>query len=781
MTWLKGRVGAAYYNIVTSELFVMDDVIEDDFNYCITRTLYRQCQPRYVITSSGCPEAFTNVLKKLIVKDTVASSMSSGSGLDRGAQVALKILSKNANTFEDCVHRVNLLHLTSEPEGMSSNERITFLNSVLNYNSKLMIHALGMLLKYIDINWGKLALDPNGEAVYLYVNYVRLRDLVMMEEETYKELNIMQTKYHPSLFKFGASVKHEGMNLFTLLNRCQSRIGVKYLWRLMQQPTRDVSVLQDRFRVTEFFLNPDNRNLFESLRSSLKNLVRLTPALLNRYATPLAKPHDWKKLSGTLSSVMHIGELCDSCRTSATIFSRVANSVTRHMHQSRYFIDYIVDHEMSKHQGKFAVRAGVDTELDELNDLRKSLPDMLAEYVLKDMPGLPDSVDTAKLIYLPDIGFLLGITGWIGEPPEEVEIQGLEFKCSIGGIRHYKSATARELDESVGDILCRITHRQSVILMKLIDFISEDIVSIAKAIECCAELDALMSLSTLARDHNYTQPRMVKSHLIDIKSGRHPLRELFSQYVPNDTQSGEGSSLIKIFSGPNACGKTAYMKQTALIVYMAHIGCYVPASSARIGVITNILTQIPSMESSCYNASSFLVDLRQINNILYSSTPNSLIIMDEFGRGTAEIDGLALLAGVLTNFIKRENYCPHIFVATHMHRIASILPENPIFELQMFEYIFSEDNSLVFLYKVTSGCVEKSFAHEVARSVGLQDDVLVEAGEIFEAMRWGGRPSTKPQEDGRILMRRIATVSMEGEQGAGKLKDLIKDAMTRIL
>nr|XP_011314658.1 PREDICTED: mutS protein homolog 5-like [Fopius arisanus] len=779
ITWVNGRVGAAYYNIVTSELFVMEDIIEDEFNYCITRSLYKQCEPRYVITSSGSPDAFINILKKLIIKDTADTSFSSSSCVDQASQVVLKILPKNANTFDDCINRVNLLKLRSEPKEMSNTERIIFLQSVLNYTSRVMIHALGMLLKYIDTNWGKIALDPKGDANYLYINYIRLQELVMIEEETFKELNIMQSKYHPSLFKFGMSIKHERMSLFTLLNRCQSRIGVKYLWRLMQQPTRNIRVLQERFRVTEFFLNPDHTNIFESLRKGLKNIVRLTPALLNRYSTPLAKPYDWKKLSRSFSSVIHIGELCDIYRDSADVFRKVADSITRHMHQSRYFIDLIVDHEMSKKLEKFTVRAGVDNELDELNAVKRSLPDMLAKYVEKDLQLLPNSVKSAKLIYLPDILFLLGITEWVGDSPAGVEIEGMEFKCCIGGIRHYKSATTRELDESVGDIQGKIHHRQSIILMKLISFIDEDIGSLLKSIECCAELDALMSLSTVARGHNYTQPKMVKCHVIDIKDGRHPLQELSSQYVPNDTQSGEDHSLIKIFSGPNACGKTAYMKQTALIVYMAHIGCYVPASSARIGVITNFLMQVPSIKSNSYNASSFLVDLRQVNSILYSSTPNSLILMDEFGRGTAERDGLSLLAGIIYNFIKRKNYCPHVFVATHIHRIHTVLPPDPIFEMQMFDYMLNEENNaLVFLYKVIPGCVKKSFAHQVARSMKLQNDVLAEAVAIFEIMTMGQIPGVNPEDDGRVMMRRIANLS-NGQDQPGKIKDFIRTAMAR--
>lgn len=193
----------------------------------------------------------------------------------------------------------------------------------------------------------------------------------------------------------------------------------------------------------------------------------------------------------------------------------------------------------------------------------------------------------------------------------------------------------------------------------------------------------------VARDHNYVKPEMIKAHAIEIKRGRHPLRELTGNYVANDTLSTDESSLIKILTGPNACGKTVYMKQIALIVFLAHIGCYVPAESAIIGIVTHILTQMPSMESIAENASSFLINLRQTNDILYSSTPNCLIIMDEFGKGTTELDAMALLTAIITSFIERKNYCPHIFVATHIHRVVELMPLTQLVQAQVLIIILS--------------------------------------------------------------------------------------------
>ncbi|KAF7996470.1 hypothetical protein HCN44_002102 [Aphidius gifuensis] len=770
LIWSKGKLGAASYNMSTSVLSVMDDIVEDTFNFNITKALYMQIQPRHVVTTSGTPDDFQSILKKLIIKDSfnnqkeqsTSSSSSTPSSIDQVSQVSLNILNKNQNDFEYCYHRVKLLKLSSEPDDTTNAERITFLNSVLNFDSSLMIHGLGLLLKYLDENWSKLTLNPSEQIEYLYINSIMLNDLVMMDEDTFNVLNIMQSKFHPSLFKYGSCSIEVGMNLFTFLNRCQSRPGVQHLWRLMRHPTRDINIINERHKIIEFFMNPNNENFYKNLKSSLKQISRLTPAVLKRYKTPQAKPADWKKFSKTISHLTIIGEICNRCKDVSKIFETVANSINDDIHRVRYFIDYIVDHDMSKQQGRFIVMDGVDPQLDELNYRKQCLPKLLTEAAEKELKNLPNIINGFRYVYLPGIGYLVVITEWNNHaPPEEPEeIPGLEFVFSSNGTRHYKSNGARELDESTGDIVRMITCREKQIMLRLIEFVSKYIGTILKAIENCAELDAVLSLADVSRDQNYVKPEIVMQHIIDIKEGRDPLYELFGNYVANDIISGDNSSCIKIFSGPNACGKTIYMKQIALIVYLTHIGCFLPVKSATIGIVTHILTQMSSVQSISEDASAYLIDLRQINNIIYSSTPNSLILMDEFGRGTSEIDSLAILTSILKGFIDRGNSCPHVLCATHIHRVAELLPLSPIIKLQTFEFIVDSKKQVTFLYRLISGKSGKSFAHTVARSTGLSDTIVDRAEKLFEYMKKGGLPKCNPDEDRRNILKYIAEIKL---------------------
>lgn len=209
----------------------------------------------------------------------------------------------------------------------------------------------------------------------------------------------------------------------------------------------------------------------------------------------------------------------------------------------------------------------------------------------------------------------------------------------------------------------------------------------------------------MARDYNYTKPNVTKSKIIDVVEGRHPLMECATTFVPNDIRSGNGKSLIKVITGPNSCGKSVYLKQIGLIVFMAHIGCYVPARSATIGTISRILTQMSNTESIGLNASSFLQNLRQVEKYLYSfetkgkgskrryefqinvalhaSTSDSIVITDELDRGTSEMSGLSLVAAILNTFAERDSDCPHVFAATHAYGVLALLPQISLIEIQV--------------------------------------------------------------------------------------------------
>ncbi|XP_072755327.1 mutS protein homolog 5-like isoform X2 [Anoplolepis gracilipes] len=744
MIWSNNQLGAAYYNILTSELFVMDDTYDDNIHFNITKTLYKQCQPRYVVTISGTSDEFLTTIETLVTSETSSElNRSQGTSSTGPMQVSLRVMRKREHGFDRCYHRVRCLKLESEPVNANNVERLIFLQGLLNFKSIVMIHALGLLLIYIDQHWNNIALDPSGRPSFASLTSVTLRDIVMINDDTYEALNIVHARHHPSLFKCGdvASKKQSG-SLFIFLNRCQSRPGAQFLWRTLRHPTRNIEILNERFEVIEFCLNSDNQSIVENLTSCLKHVYRLTKVILDRYLAQQAKISDWRRLHKTISSIIYIADICEKHREKVKLFRKIVDSITNEVRYVKYFIEYIVDFNAKRSEHDFIVRENVDSHLDKLHQVRGTLPETLTRMGEKDMKeNLPPSVTTCKMVYIPNIGYLLAITGWNPSPTNNADLPNLEFKFVSNNIRYYKSPSAKELDDTIGDILLRINKRESYIILKLVKYINKHAALIFNAIQLCAELDTLLAFYVVAREYNYVKPNVVDRQIIAVEQGRHPLQEFLIAFVPNDTYSGDGKSLVKILTGPNASGKSTYLKQIALIVFMAHIGCYVPAKSATIGTVTHILTQITSMDSIALNTSMFLQDMRQINSALYASTPNSIVILDEFGNGTSEVSGLSLLAAVLNNFVERGIYCPHVFAATHIHRIMSMLPQSPLIEEQTFQFITNNDGSVAYLYRISTGHATRSFAHAAARSAGLDEQVVKRALEVYEKFKAGELPS----------------------------------------
>ncbi|XP_076383858.1 mutS protein homolog 5 [Megalopta genalis] len=548
-----------------------------------------------------------------------------------------------------------------------------------------MIHALGVLLLFVDRHWNAMALDPSGRPAFLTLEHMALQNLMTMNDDAFRALNIVRSRDHPSLFKFGeTSAKTGAASLFSLFKRyCRSRPGAQFLWKTMQHPSRDVDLLRKRLDAVEYLLNPSNHTLVENLSACLSNVDRLTSAVLACCSGPRAKPSNWYKLHKTVSNAIRIADLCEEHAGRVEIFESVAGTGTNEMRYVKYFVEYIVDFAASRREGKLVVRPNVDPLLDELNHVRRTLPELLTRMAAKDMrEHLPASVTGCNMVYLPSIGYVLAINKWNPTPPDDAEIPNLEFKFSVKDVHYYKSFSARELDETVGDVILKISIRQNHIVQKLWRYATKQARFIARAIERCAELDTLIAFARVARDYDYAKPTITRSKIIDAKETRHPLFEFSTACVPNDVRSGNGGSLVKVLTGPNSCGKSVYLKQIGLLIFMAHIGSYVAAKSATIGIVDRLSTQMSNAESVGLYASSFLQNLRQINVAIRASTSDSVVLMDELERGTTESSGRSLVAAVLDEFAKREQRCPHVFAATHAHAVVEMLPRTASIEPQ---------------------------------------------------------------------------------------------------
>ncbi|CAH0405561.1 unnamed protein product [Chilo suppressalis] len=256
-------------------------------------------------------------------------------------------------------------------------------------------------------------------------------------------------------------------------------------------------------------------------------------------------------------------------------------------------------------------------------------------------------------------------------------------------------------------------------------------------------------MSKVSKEFGFVRPTLVREKVLNIKQGRHPLAAATcDSFVPNDTNSSLESGYVKILTGANSSGKSVYMKQIGLIVYLAHIGSFVPAERATIGVISHIYSRIHSTECVATHMSAFLIDLRQMALALQESTPDSLIIIDEFGKGTSEVDGLSLLAACLNTFLFRGEECPHLFLSTHFLDVPKFIVNTPIVRFMRFDHTL-QDGEPVFLFRLVEGSADCSFGHQVAEASGVAPNVVQRARQVLEAMK----SNTLPPENKKITTK----------------------------
>lgn len=264
------------------------------------------------------------------------------------------------------------------------------------------------------------------------------------------------------------------------------------------------------------------------------------------------------------------------------------------------------------------------------------------------------------------------------------------------------------------------------ILEKLLKYINERFAELGEAAKTCSKLDCLISFSIVAKKRNYVKPKITADQVISIVNGRHPLVELMKDYVSSTTDINEKSkNFINIIRAPNSSGKSCYIKQVAMICFMAHIGCFVPAESCTISLLNSIYTRIYTPESIFHNESAFMSDLQQMSKIVMNSSNKSLILIDEFAKGTFYKDGIAILSAVIEHFAER-NQPPFVFVTTHYHQITSVMRAN--IDYITFKTIITEKNdSNVFhsTFKLKDGFNEQQCITEFPESKSIMKNIFL--------------------------------------------------------
>ncbi|XP_008321312.1 mutS protein homolog 5 [Cynoglossus semilaevis] len=721
----QGQLGLCFYNSENCTLHYMTDTSDSRELHLLDRVI-KEVSPHVIITSAKQERCMTHFLQQLGSNPDYRPEVVTYPNVDFGLEVSKQ--------------RLLAAHLPFLPATISEKDKMSYLSSCLSFNSPLMLRTVGALLKCLDRRRVGVELEDSGVRVpILQLNAYTLRGVVYVDRDTYSVLQIFKSELHPSVYKLHSGEK-EGLSLYGILNRCRCKFGSRKLRQWFLRPTQDLAVLRRRQEVISFFTCPQNSDVQSTLQSSLRN-IRNIPTLLHRMSLSHTKVTDWQSLYKTVYSAVCIRDTVRHLPQSIQLFHEISQGFSEDLHQIASIISRVVDFETSLAENRFTIKPNVDPAIDEKKRRMMGLSDFLTEIARKELEYLDARVPSCCVIYIPLIGFLLSIPRLPSMVErEDFDMSGLDFMFLSEDRLHYRSQRTKELDNLLGDLHCDIRDMETAVMTQLQNTILERSGSLYKVLDLAAELDCLMAMSSASQEYGYTSPKFISLRKIAVTQGRHPLLELCSPvFVPNSFLSSESQGRVKIITGPNSSGKSIYLKQVGLIVFMALIGSDVPAKEAEIGLVDAIFTRMQSRESVSVGLSTFMIDLNQMAQALNNSTGNSLVLIDEFGKGTNTVDGLSLLAASISHWLRKSPVdVPHILLATNFHSLLQmdLLPSSDLLSLLTLETVVDGDE-LVFLYQLKEGICHSSYAANIATLAGLPVGVVKRGVEVSELYRTG--------------------------------------------
>uniref|UniRef100_A0A8D3B7Y6 MutS protein homolog 5 n=1 Tax=Scophthalmus maximus TaxID=52904 RepID=A0A8D3B7Y6_SCOMX len=722
-----GQVGLCFYHSEDSTLHYMIDTPDNHELHLLARVI-QEVSPNLIITSAKQERCMTLFLQQLgehrewekYYKPEVVTYPYADFGLEVSKQ------------------RLFAAYLPFLPPSISERDKMSYLSSCISFESPLMLRTVGALLKCLDRRRVGVELEDSSVRVPIlqFNKWMSERSWILYRSSV---LQIFKSEIHPSVYKLHSGEK-EGLSLYGILNRCRCKFGSRLLRQWFLRPTQDTAVLHRRQEVIRFFTSPQNSDVQSTLQSSLRN-IRNIPSLLHRMSLSHTKVTDWQGLYKTVYSAVCIRDTVRHLPQSIELFHEISEGFSDDLHHISSVISRVVDFETSVAENRFTIKPNVDPAIDEKKRRMMGLSDFLTDVARRELEHLDACIPSCCVIYIPLIGFLLSVPRLPSMVErEDFEIEGLEFMFLSEDRLHYRSQRTKELDNLLGDLHCDIRDMETAVMTQLQNTILERSSSLYRVLDLAAELDCLMAMSSASQEYGYASPKFTSHRMITVKQGRHPLLELCSPvFVANSFQSSESQGRVKIITGPNSSGKSIYLKQVGLIVFMALIGSDVPAKEAEIGLVDGIFTRMQSRESVSVGLSTFMIDLNQMAQAINSSTGNSLVLIDEFGKGTNTVDGLSLLASSISHWLRKAPMdVPHVLLATNFHSLLQLglLPSSVLLSLLTLETAVDGDE-LVFLYQLKEGICHSSYAANIATLAGLPVTLVQRGVEVSELYRTG--------------------------------------------
>lgn len=607
----------------------------------------------------------------------------------------------------------------------------------------LGVSSAGALIVYLEQT------QHTGLANICSISRIDEDKFVWMDKFTIRNLEI-----------FSASAGGEGVSLVSVIDKCCSPMGSRLLRGWLAMPSLDLNELNARYDIVGHFT--DNGELLNEVQCHISNIGDLD-RIISRAATGKIMPREVLQLGRGLAQFDPIRKLCSGQGTASGVCVPLAE-LTASIGDCSELLKAITEtltQDAAAAIGKGdVIAAGVSEELDKVREISRGGKDYLLKMQQREIErtGIP----SLKISYNNVFGYYIEVRNAHKDKVPEEWIR----KQTLVNAERYITQELKEYEEQILSAEDKIYALESAIYNSLIAKIQTAIRTIQKNSMVIAKLDILAGFAELASENRYCRPEIGDGLALDIKAGRHPVIETLmkpgEEYVPNDIHLDRDNQQIIILTGPNMSGKSALLRQTALIVLLAQIGSFVPADSAKIGYFDKIFTRVGASDNISRGESTFMVEMLETSMILHNLSERSLVLLDEIGRGTSTYDGMSI-ARAIVEFIHEYGKGAKTLFATHYHELndlEGIYPRVKNFHVAVKEV----GKEVIFLRKLKEGGTAHSFGLHVARMAGMPKEVLASAERTLSALEAGGagsisngttpeaKPITKPYntKEGRV-------------------------------
>lgn len=568
--------------------------------------------------------------------------------------------------------------------------------------------AAGAILQYLDITQ------------HTQINHIT--SLTRIEEDKYVRMD----RFTVRSLELVAPMNEGGSSLLNVIDNTITPMGGRMLRRWVVFPLKDVAVINERLDIVDhFFRASDFRNNIDEQFHQMGDLERI----ISRVAVGRVSPREVVQLKNALKAIELVKAECLS--TNNKSLNRIGEQLNLCASlRDRIEKEINVDPPQLVAKGD-VIASGYDKELDDLRSIRDNGKQYLLEIQEKEIAQT--GISSLKVGFNNVFGYYLEVRNTFKNKVPEDWIR----KQTLAQAERYITPELKEYEEKILGADEKILAREGQLFMELIQDMQSFIPQIQVNANLVAHLDCLLSFMKIALQQHYVRPTVDESDVLDIHQGRHPVIEtqlqIGEQYVPNDVKLDTEHQQIMMITGPNMAGKSALLRQTALIVLLAQIGCFVPAERAHIGIVDKIFTRVGASDNISLGESTFMVEMTEAANILNNVTPRSLVLFDELGRGTSTYDGISIAWAIVEYLHEHPKAQARTLFATHYHELNEM--EKNFSRIKNYNVSVKEvDGKIIFLRKLTRGGSEHSFGIHVAEIAGMPRSIVKRANVILKEL-----------------------------------------------